>query len=612
MKNAYIRQMLLLAIMLIASTIANAQWTQIGNDIDGESQYDYSGCSVSLSDDASVVAIGAFWNNGSGMRAGHVRVYQNNAGTWTQIGSDIDGEAAWDYSGWTVSLSADGSVVAIGALTNDGNGSDAGHVRIYENISGTWTQIGADIDGEAASDESGCSVSLSSDGSVVAVGAHYNDGNGSDAGHVRIYENISGTWTQIGSDIDGETANDRFGNSICLNTDGSVVAIGAYWNCANGMRAGHVRIYQNNAGTWTQVGSDIDGEAAWDFSGNSVSLSADGSVVAIGARLNGGNGSEAGHVRVYQNNAGTWTQIGSDIDGEAAGDNSGWSVSLCADGSVVAIGAPLNDANAAETGHVRVYKNNAGTWTQIGIDIDGVAAYDYFGHSVSLSADGSVVAIGATEGATTNAGQVKLFSCKSYSTITLSACDIYISPSGNYTWTSSGTYTDTIPNTAGCDSVITIDLTIETVDVSVTQNGNTLTANLSGASYQWIDCNNSYLPIIGDTNQIFTPTVTGNYAVIVDDGICVDTSICCLFIGLNEQESNLSLFIYPNPTKGKISIECKNMQRVEVVDITGKVVYEQLLSNDVYDIDISAFSKGVYFVKVFTADAVAVERIVLE
>ena len=393
MKNAYIRQMLLLAIMLIASTIANAQWTQIGNDIDGESQYDYSGCSVSLSDDASVVAIGAFWNNGSGMRAGHVRVYQNNAGTWTQIGSDIDGEAAWDYSGWTVSLSADGSVVAIGALTNDGNGSHAGHVRIYENISGTWTQIGADIDGEAASDESGCSVSLSSDGSVVAVGAHYNDGNGSDAGHVRIYENISGTWTQIGSDIDGETANDRFGNSICLNTDGSVVAIGAYWNCANGMRAGHVRIYQNNAGTWTQVGSDIDGEAAWDFSGNSVSLSADGSVVAIGARLNGGNGSEAGHVRVYQNNAGTWTQIGSDIDGEAAGDNSGWSVSLCADGSVVAIGAPLNDANAAETGHVRVYKNNAGTWTQIGIDIDGVAAYDYFGHSVSLSADGSVVAI---------------------------------------------------------------------------------------------------------------------------------------------------------------------------------------------------------------------------
>ena len=61
---------------------------------------------------------------------------------------------------------------------NDGNGSDAGHVRIYKNISGTWTQQGSDIDGEAAGDLSGGSVSLSSDGSTVAIGA-YNDGNGS-------------------------------------------------------------------------------------------------------------------------------------------------------------------------------------------------------------------------------------------------------------------------------------------------------------------------------------------------------------------------------------------------------------------------------------------------
>jgi hypothetical protein len=78
--------------------------------------------------------------------------------------------------------------VAIGAPYNDGNGSDSGHVRVYKNISDVWTQIGTDIDGEAAIDYSGSSVSLSSDGSVVAIRAFINDGNGTDSGHVRVYD----------------------------------------------------------------------------------------------------------------------------------------------------------------------------------------------------------------------------------------------------------------------------------------------------------------------------------------------------------------------------------------------------------------------------------------
>ena len=82
--------------------------------------------------------------------------------------------------------------MAIGALFNDGNGSDAGHVRIYKNINGTWTKQGSDIDGEAAADYFGGSVSLSSDGSTVAIGAYYNAGNGIGAGHVRVYS-LNGT-----------------------------------------------------------------------------------------------------------------------------------------------------------------------------------------------------------------------------------------------------------------------------------------------------------------------------------------------------------------------------------------------------------------------------------
>ena len=75
-----------------------------------------------------------------------------------------------------------------------------------------------------------------------------------------------------------------------------------------------------------QIGQDIDGEAAWDYSGNSVSMNAAGDRVAIGADYNDGNGNVAGHVRIYEWSGTSWSQKGQDIDGEAAGDYSGTSV----------------------------------------------------------------------------------------------------------------------------------------------------------------------------------------------------------------------------------------------------------------------------------------------
>ena len=118
---------------------------------------------------------------------GPIYFAHGNTTVFEQLGQDIDGEAAEDFSGRDVSISADGSTVAIGAISNDGNGSDSGHVRIYQWSGGTWQQLGSDIDGEAAGDGSGSSVSISADGSTVAIGAYYNDGNGSYLGHVRVY-----------------------------------------------------------------------------------------------------------------------------------------------------------------------------------------------------------------------------------------------------------------------------------------------------------------------------------------------------------------------------------------------------------------------------------------
>jgi len=410
---------ILLSAIVFASLSASAQWNQIGNDIDGEAAGDWSGCVVSANGDGTIIAIGAKENDGSFQNAGQVRVYENINGTWTQIGADIDGEAAGDYSGSSVSINNDGTIVAIGAPGNDGNGVNSGHVRVYKNISGTWTQIGPDFDGEFSGDEFGSSVSISDNGKVLAAGATKNDGNGNSnsAGHVRVYsQSINGIWTQNGNDIDGELSYDESGHSVSLSGDGTTVAIGAKLkNGTGGLDRGHVRVYQSSFNSWTQVGGDIDGEASGDNSGHSIALTRDLNnsgllTLAIGAPGNDGNGNGSGSARVYQYTGGSWSKIGIDLDGEAGTNYAGISISLNADGSRVAVGASGNSDSGTNAGHVRVYENISGTWTQLGADIDGEAAGDQ-GAFVSLSNDGSIAVIGGmkNDGNGTDAGHVRVF-----------------------------------------------------------------------------------------------------------------------------------------------------------------------------------------------------------
>lgn len=397
--------------LLILSSVMVSQ-TQIGDDIDGQAANDNSGISVSTSADGSTVAIGANGNDENGYNSGQVRVYKKIAGMWSQIGQSINGEGIADNSGISVSLSSDGTILAVGSVYNDTNYIDAGQVRVLKNISGTWTQIGTAINGHEESDYAGNSVSLSADGSILAIGAYGNNTNGYDSGQVRIYKNIDDVWTQIGSDINGEASGDQSGTTIALSADGTIVAIGAPYNNGSGSVSGQVRIYKNTGELWTQIGVDINGEAAFDYSGyNSVSLSANGLIVAIGGFQNDGNGNNSGHVRVYQNIDNTWTQIGSDINGEAPGDFSGISTSLSADGNILAIGAYQNDGNGSNSGQVRIFKHIGTSWFQMGADINGETALDYSGVAVSLSNDSNTVAIGAYQnsGHGFASGQVRMY-----------------------------------------------------------------------------------------------------------------------------------------------------------------------------------------------------------
>jgi len=325
------------------------------------------------------VAIGARYNDGAGADAGHVRVYSYN-GTWSQVGADIDGDAAGDWSGWDVSMSSDGARVAV---------SDAGYVRVYSDNNGTWSQVGADIDGKAAGDWSLWDVSMSSDGTHVAI---------VDAGYVRVYNETNGTWSQVGADIDSKPPGEWYmsGQYVSISQDGKRVASTAYLTYWNDSSTDYinVRVSEYNetvfnltgndeTGAWMRVGADVYVAGSNDDSGQPTSMSSDGTRLVIGANRN--NAIFAGTATLYDENDGNWTKVGTlnpNLGSDPAGDQSGWAVSMSPDGTRVAIGAHLNK----DAGHVRVFEfdaaktredsNGPAGWNMVGATVDGEGAGD--------------------------------------------------------------------------------------------------------------------------------------------------------------------------------------------------------------------------------------------
>lgn len=400
-------KLLITAILLLGLNLNSNAQTQKGNDIEGEMYYDESGGSVSMPD-ANTIAIGAQNNTGSEAQAGHVRIYIWNGTDWVQKGNDIDGEAAFDLSGCSVSM-PDAITVAIGAAQNDRNKSDGdegGHVRIYAWNGSAWIQKGNDIDGEEDLNGAGFSVCMP-DANTVAIGAPANDGNGFNAGHVRIYGWNGSKWVQKGNDIDGEAVGDESGHSVSM-PDANTVAIGATHNSGSADSSGHVRIYSWNNSVWVQKGKDIDGALAFDFSGWSLCMP-DSNTVAIGSPAPRIPSIRAGHVCVYSWNGSQWVQKGIDIKGEAVGDNFGWSVSM-PDANTIAIGAPWHQRSGFTSGHVRMYTWNGSNWIKKGIDIDGELDYELSGFSISMP-DTKTVAIGTphNDGNGSDAGHVRIY-----------------------------------------------------------------------------------------------------------------------------------------------------------------------------------------------------------
>ena len=196
------------------------------------------------------------------------------------------------------------------------------------------------------------------------------------------------------------------------------------------------------------------------------------------------------------------------------------------------------------------------------------------------------------------------------SSSTQSAC-------GSYTWNGqtynqSGTYTATLTNSTGCDSVATLNLIINTVTATATlgTSDNTISAS-AGSFYQWINCTGN-TSISGATNQTFTPTANGSYAVIVTSNNCSDTSNCVTVSDVGIQETDLaSIIVKPNPSTGIFQLLSDQFLNGDLVitDATGRVVSKEKLSQAM-TIDISDVSQGIYYFNVITLDSNRVIRVI--
>ena len=239
--------------------------------------------SFSPSSDGTFIAVG-YRDHMVGV--GRACVYAWTGSAYKSHGNCIGGRVSFGYLGWLVELSDDGAVLAV---------ARKGGVRVYSWNGVNYVQRGVDfISGENANDDIGVGISFSGNGDVLALGAPLNDVSGADSGKVYVYSWINGTYAKRGADINGTAKNDKFGMSVDLSIDGNILAVGSPGK--GGSNTGCVRVYSWDGINYIPRSNDtLDGEIPGDNYGDSIALSSDGKILAVGAW-----GNKAGRVFVYK------------------------------------------------------------------------------------------------------------------------------------------------------------------------------------------------------------------------------------------------------------------------------------------------------------------------
>ena len=374
---------------------------------------DYFGASIAINSDGTRVVIGAPYAKPEGsIDGGVVYIFSYDGVMWAEEAKLTSSDkTAHDYFGISVSISLDGSRVAVGAYGQDDGVTDAGAVYIFLRTNTTWTQETKIVANDrAASDRFGHSVAISSDGSRVVVGAY---GANNYVGAAYIFLRTSTTWAQEAKLlVSGKTVIDLFGSSVAISSDGTRVVVGAIYQYEGVTDAGAAYIFLRTDTNWQQEAKIVASDGfANDYFGRSVAISMDGSRVVIGASAaEPGDILNAGAAYIFLRTDINWHQeVKLTPSNRVIGDQFGGSVSISSDGSRVAVGACGSglDSNARTGGAYIFLRTDSGWVQEFELLASNKATFDQFGYSVSISGDGVMAAVGAygsNPGGTIDAG----------------------------------------------------------------------------------------------------------------------------------------------------------------------------------------------------------------
>jgi hypothetical protein len=384
---------------------AELLFTELGMGIEGGNG-SYFKQSISISGDGYTVAVGEYKESSNELNEnGIVKVYKFYENSWNLINTQISGENENDNCGKSISLSKDGTVLAIG-FPNYSSGK--GKVSVYNIFEGEGFYLekkGTDIIGLINGDNFGSFVSLSSNGLTIGIGTIKDSSVNTRSGSFSVYkydQSIEDDWSRIGSVISGDNSFDEFGYSLNISSDGTTISASSI---SNNIYTGYVKIYKFINDEWSQLGSTISGSYNDDNFGRSISLSEDGIILAIGSSSN----SNTGQVKIYKFINELWVQLGSNIDGEDIGEEFGASISLSSNGKLLAVGSPNK---YTQSGRIKLYEYYNKTWSQVGDNINGTNINKYLGSSVSLSSDGKILCSGSYQ--ESNSQSVRVFELIKY------------------------------------------------------------------------------------------------------------------------------------------------------------------------------------------------------
>jgi hypothetical protein len=408
-----------------------------GDKLNYHESGDYFGRSVSLSGDGKVAAVASPWDDDVAVDSGAVFVFvQNSMGEWNRVQKLKANDASnYIYLGGIgtqtdqlrgVSISGDGSIIVAGSSYNDPNGTDSGAAYVFEKSGSTWTQFQKIVASDgAASDHFGASVSVSRDGSTIAVGSPYDDTT-TDQGAAYIFEKVGGTWTQVQKIVQSDTlANTSFGGTgVELTDDGTTILVGASFHDTGGQNTGRAYIFDKAAnGTWsqTQILRASNGGASDQFA-SGIGISGDGTVICCGAYGEDTGATNKGAAYIFvKSAAGAWSQTETQIIQASDGTTSdffGLGVSVSQNGDRILVGAYMDDTTEGDSGSMYIFDRTNGVWTQTNHLYPGHAtAPGGYGMSSAISDDGKVYMVGSpndeTAGGTDN-GAVFVYDEKIY------------------------------------------------------------------------------------------------------------------------------------------------------------------------------------------------------